>query len=257
MSGCASNRLNQRTPVEQKISNKTSAQACLKVAQSLDANGHPAEALMEYDRAIEFDPALRSLLHHRLAVCSDQVKNPARAQIEYLAALKLAPENAVILNDYGYFEIHRGNFIQAEEALRKAVLIDPTLNTAWGNLGLLLTKTNRSAEAIPIYRRIVTEAEAHHNVGIILAREGRQDEAAAYLNRAVALNPSLNRSRIALDLVARAQKENLKKQAMLAQERALQPIGGIVQGSTPLPVASNPSSESLNPLPSQITPLGN
>ena len=62
------------------------------------------------------------------------------------------------------------------------------------NLGTLLAKMGRTNEAMIHLQKAVelkpNNAEAHNNLGILLAKMGQTDEAMAHLLKAVELNPN-------------------------------------------------------------------
>ena len=65
---------------------------------------------------------------------------------------------------------------------------------AWHNLGMLLASQGRVTEAERCLRRALeldpAAADAHNNLGVLLARLGRLEEAVRHLREAVRLDPS-------------------------------------------------------------------
>jgi Tfp pilus assembly protein PilF len=177
---------------------KQAAAACLAVARSFDQAGHAAEAIERYEYARRVDPRHADVAW-RLAVLYDRQGQDDRAQAEYQAALQAHLGNAALLNDVGYFHYQRGRWAEAEKWLRRAVDKDPDFARAWVNLGLALGQQGRAADSHAAFARVLTPAEAHANVGVLLARRGRTDEARPHLQQAVALDPARKAAQVVLD----------------------------------------------------------
>jgi Tfp pilus assembly protein PilF len=174
--GCAGPQLHQPyAPVAGQLPPNVAASACVATADALEKAGHWREALLELDRAAQFDPKLATKHARRLATLSDRAGDPVRAQTEFARALTYDPNDAVLLSDFGYFRLRHGDFAAAEAQLRKAVALDPSNRAAWGNYAACLVKLGRFDEALTAYRKILHEAEAQHNVRVLLAEEGRAD----------------------------------------------------------------------------------
>jgi tetratricopeptide (TPR) repeat protein len=81
----------------------------------------------------------------------------------------------------------------AIDAYRRVVAIDPTYAAAWNNLGLLLHRMGRYAEARTAYDRALTEsrecAEAAYNLGSLNEDTGDVDESIRCYRRALDVSP--------------------------------------------------------------------
>src|SRR5207247_5437519 len=82
---------------------------------------------------------------------------------------------------------------EAIDAYRRVVAIDPTYSAAWNNLGLLLHRMGRYAEARTAYERALGEsrecAEAAYNLGSLNEDTGDVDEAIRCYRRALDVSP--------------------------------------------------------------------
>ena len=83
-----------------------------------------------------------------------------------------------------------GEWVSAEEALRRSIEIRPTDN-AMSNLGTLLGKTDRLSESFQLFAQIAGEAGAHSNIAAILAEQGRTKDAQVHLHQALELAPNM------------------------------------------------------------------
>jgi len=171
-----------------------SAHLALETARELDRGGFYAEAAVQYERARQFDPGIPGV-SRRLAVLYDELDRYNRARDEYKAALAEEPDDAALMNDYGYFNYSNGNLEQAEIWLRRAVDQDPFLDVAWVNLGVVLAEQQRYKESLKAFQQVLPSADAHYNLGVCLVRQQRYDEGREALGEALRLDESLSEAR--------------------------------------------------------------
>ncbi len=155
----------------------------------LEAAGRPKEALPEYLRAVDADPAQ---VHARVNLIGVYAKLGRRAEAEnaYRAALAAAPDTAEAHFNYGVLLSQSGEHGKAEAAYRAALEVNPYLADARVNLGDALERQGRTQAAGEHYRRVL-----RHNPGYRLARfrlgtmlygQGRRAEALQHLRAAAA-----------------------------------------------------------------------
>ena len=116
-------------------------------ARQLERSGQVVEALQRYVRLGEVQPN-NALVWHRMAVAYDKVGRQEFAATCYEHALALDPTNAELLCDCGYGRFLRGDMASAEQLCRRALKIDPNMQRAHNNLGLVLAKSGNSTGAI-------------------------------------------------------------------------------------------------------------
>jgi Flp pilus assembly protein TadD len=96
---------------------------------------------------------------------------------------------------------------EAIEHYQKALQIKPDNAEAHNNLGLVLAGHGRLDEAIAHYQRAVEIKphflEAHYNLGVALAGRGRIDEATAHYQKALVLAAQQNKAALVEELRAR------------------------------------------------------
>lgn len=181
-------------PVE--LGAKDSARLCFAAATQMDASGEYAGAIPLYEKARQQEPAkYGKQAGRRLAVMYDFAGDFVRADAEYEAALKLAPTDPDLLNDYGYSLYSRGNWAAAADHLSRAVAAGPDKKRAWMNLGLALAQLGRDQESFDAFTKAVKPAEAHCNLAFVLAARGRTAEARTHYQRASELDPGLKLAR--------------------------------------------------------------
>jgi tetratricopeptide (TPR) repeat protein len=114
------------------------------------------------------------------------------AKAGYMQILRSDDRHVDALHLLGLVHLHRGDLVEAERLIRKALALRESA-IFWGNLGNLLKNSHRLAEAEAAYRRALElkpdYVEAHYNLGILLKDSHRTVEAEAAYRRALELKP--------------------------------------------------------------------
>ena len=96
--------------------------------------------------------------------------------------------------EQGEAAIQKGDYATAQSLLEKAVAANPDDYLAWFDLGYVYKATNQPDKAIEAYRKSIAckpdVFESNLNLGILLARQGSNTEAAKYLRAATQLKPT-------------------------------------------------------------------
>ncbi len=182
---------------EKELPPEQAAQLHLETARELEKVGREPEAIAQYELARQSDARLTQV-SRRLAVLYDRQCETTKALAEYRLALHLTPKDADLLNDLGYCHYSRGDMAAAEKTLREALAIDGKHARAWTNLGLALGRQERYAESFEAFSHAVTPAEAHANVGVLMAQQGKTDEARQRLRQALELAPEMRTAQAVL-----------------------------------------------------------
>ncbi|TWT73345.1 tetratricopeptide repeat protein [Allorhodopirellula solitaria] len=77
------------------------------------------------------------------------------------------PTNASLLSNLAYTLEESGDTAAAEEEFQRALAIDPDLENTRVNLGLLLARQRRYDEALTVLTPAIGAPAAHHNLGVI------------------------------------------------------------------------------------------
>ncbi|GAA4602926.1 hypothetical protein GCM10023195_09360 [Actinoallomurus liliacearum] len=114
------------------------------------------------------------------------------ALIDYTAAARIAPRNAISHYNKGVILQGIGRSTAAELEYLKTLAVDPRFGSALYNLGVLLA-TTRPAKAISFYERDLRveprNAAAHLNLGLLLVGRGESGLGRRHLRTAIRLNP--------------------------------------------------------------------
>ena len=132
-----------------------------------------------------------------LAVLYGKQGDTEHARTEFQTALQEQPNDAELLNDLGYFHYQIGENAEAENDLRQALALNTNLKRAWVNLGKVLARRGRYEESCEAFGHVV-RPQAAANVGILLAKDGKVQEARQVLHKALGLEPDLKAARLVL-----------------------------------------------------------
>jgi tetratricopeptide (TPR) repeat protein len=129
-----------------------------------------------------------------------------RAEAEATRKLAANPKDADSLNARALARMRLGRYSEAHEDLRRAVSLKPSGAEYQANLGYVLYKIGKPAEAIAAERAAVklddNNFTGHHQLGRFLLLSGDQKllaEAALHLKRALEIDP--RRSEVRFDLL--------------------------------------------------------
>jgi Flp pilus assembly protein TadD len=115
---------------------------------------------------------------HRLAILEDRQGEFDRSAELFKKALKLQPGNADIFCDLGYSLYLQQRWAEAEMNLRQALALAPDHRRAHNHLGLVLAQEGRRDEAFAEVRKAGgTSAEAHMNLALVLSMNDRLEDA--------------------------------------------------------------------------------
>jgi Tfp pilus assembly protein PilF len=205
-------------PQSRGLPRDQAAELCETAGRELEQNGKGAEAIVQYERARQLDPA-RVHVARRLAVLYDRKGNFDRAGVEYQKALALSPHDADLFNDIGSCHEQRGDLVEAENWLRGALDQKPGHQRATVNLGGVLAKQGRYDESLQAFLQALPPAQAYCKVGVQLARGQLISEARAAFHEALRLDPQLKQASAFLAHLDRPASPNDPRQVAKAEPR--------------------------------------
>jgi len=174
-------------PRSEELSAKEQIRLCLDTARAMDKAGNDEGALDQYERVLERDPSNYTAMR-RLCVLYDHrggKEDFKKAEELYRKVARARPNDADIWSDWGYSlylrtdkENCKENWMEAEKKLRQALKLDPQHARAHANLGLVLGRLDRFDEALREFRAAQpSEADAHCNMAFVYWAKGRLDDA--------------------------------------------------------------------------------
>ena len=130
--------------------------------------------------------------------------DPAGLKLIAKRVMELDQDNVAALNYLASVDIVEGNVTEAETYLRRALRRDPRSENTLNNLAVLLERTGRQPEALEDWHKaalVSNSPKALDMWGFCLAHEGRMDEAAQWMKRAIDLQPDYFPARLHLALL--------------------------------------------------------
>jgi len=166
----------QKTPASYRV-NQVSAEI-------FEIEGHYAEAVAEYHKAIEKNPSAINL-HFRLArallMQSHTPEAMKQARGEFEAELKLNPEDAVAEYEIGQICQAENRLQEAATHFERAVALSPDFAEALMAVAKMNSQAKRYEEAIRLLERAIRlqpeNEAAHYNLMLAYRNAGRNDEA--------------------------------------------------------------------------------
>jgi Tfp pilus assembly protein PilF len=172
-----------------RVTRRQAADVQIAMARTLEESEQLAEAEAAYREALKRDPK-RADAHHRLAVLCDRRADFKGSAKQYDEAARLDPKNPEILCDRGYSYYLQRRWADSEESLRQALKLSPRHARSHNNLGLVLGRQGKREEALVEFARAGCDrSDAQTNLGLVLALEGHFDDAAEAYQTALATKP--------------------------------------------------------------------
>lgn len=218
-------------------------------------NGKMSLAAKEYGRAIEVNPDdVRALIS--LARLHDRQEQFDQAVKLYQRAASVAPENAMVHNDLGLCFARQHKDTESIKQLQRAVEIEPQRKLYRNNLATVLVDLGRMDQAWQHLAAVHSTAIANYNMGYLLNRTGRKQEARERFAMAWQADPSLNQAKSMLDELdgAKARTENVARRTPATRHRVIaRPVSSsqpAVTAAGPVQPVSSPPSLRRTPPPS-------
>ena len=155
------------------------------------------EAVLAYDRAIALlgapQPAHWPLYYDR-GIALERSREWARAEADFLQALRFVPDQPFVLNYLGYSWAEQGrNLQQAKEMIEKAVQQRPNDGAMIDSLGWVAMRMGDTATAVRLLERAAElepgDATVNGHLGDAYWEAGRRLEAVFQWRRAMNLKP--------------------------------------------------------------------
>ncbi len=153
-------------------------------------SGNLQQALDAYRKILQYEPYNRGAVI-QAARLEHAMGNLDNAEKAYQYLLTIDPKNAVGWNDLGLCQARAGKYNEALKSLQAAVVAKPRELRYRNNLAKVLIETNQVDQAAKVLTQIRGEALGQASVGALLAERGRNEEARAYLTKALTADPSL------------------------------------------------------------------
>lgn len=162
----------------------------LNIARLMENHEQVGKASSIYEKVAKEDPA-NVVARHRLGVLAATRKEFDLAHEHFAAAQQGGEPSAELLADVGYTYFLQGDLEKAEAKYRQSLRIDSYSKSTRNNLGIVLAHQGRDEEALREFKESVDDAEAFSNLAFVQSQIGAIDKAEANYHRALELNNQL------------------------------------------------------------------
>lgn len=232
LAGCVSTDTVQSRPVTDNVvvaDAHRRAEVHTALAGEYFSRGNYNVALSETRLAVKDDPSYMPAYNVQGLVYME-LREDVAAREAFDRALSLAPNNAEVLNNFGWFLCTRNDTERGIAMLKRAVAdpLYPTPEKAYLSAGLCLHRMRKDAEAEQYLRRAVTIRPdligGLYNLAVITYERGAYKDAESYLNRYMRLvnTPPLDGLVLGV-MIARANKDSGGEESYLQQMRRRYP----------------------------------
>jgi Flp pilus assembly protein TadD len=155
----------------------------LEKGRALLTSGDLNAAIAELSLAASLDPKSGEA-HTVLGVAYDRKGLRDRAQQSFEAALHASGDEAMHLNNLGYFHYKNGDYDEAIEYLKRSVKIKSEDARIWNNLGMAQCGAGKFDDAYKSFVHATDEFQARLKVASYLERQGFAEKAIKQLEKA-------------------------------------------------------------------------
>ena len=226
LAACSSTSSVESKPVtsNEPADKRTRAEVHTMLAGEYYARGNFAVALAETRDALKEDSSYAAAYNMQGLVFME-LREDAAARDAFAKALSIQPNNPDVLNNYGWFLCLRNEGPRGLELMKRASqdTLYPTPEKAYLSMGLCLRRLGRDAEAEEAMRRAVLIRPdmigALYNLAALTFERGSSKEAENYLVRYMRLaQPTLDSLVLGVK-IARANGDGASEQSYLQQLR--------------------------------------
>lgn len=156
----------------------------------------PAEALREYGEASKV--RLPSAFESKIMGLSEAMLNDYESADKWLArSLQMNPKDLQVCDDLGQMKLLRATYDEAVSVFRECLKLDAKNELAGNGMGSAFERMSRWDEAAAAYRTVIAwqaaktiqDSAPYWNLGRVLQKRNKPDEALTYLTRAVEIAP--------------------------------------------------------------------
>jgi Tfp pilus assembly protein PilF len=181
-------------PAAPALTEQNFAGVQVAMARSMERDGDLHGAQSTYQAAIRNDPQNVAALH-RLALVQEKLGEGDAAEDLLLQAAKLAPGDPEIVCDLGYCYAVRENAAKARMCYEQALKLKPDFSRAHNNLGILLARQGDDENAARHFSAAgLTAAETRTNLGFAHMKRQQWQRADAQLQLALQGQPGMEKA---------------------------------------------------------------
>jgi tetratricopeptide (TPR) repeat protein len=160
------------------------------------AAGEHGEAIASFRRALELEPGNVEAIRE-LARSYDEAGRTQEAEATFRRAIELRPNYWAAYKDLGLFYNRHGRIEEAIPPLRHVIDLTPDNYTGYANLAVMHLRLGRHAQAAALLERSLAlnrTAQAYSNLGTVYYLQHRYGDAAEMFLKAIELEPADDRT---------------------------------------------------------------
>ena len=196
---------------EERKKASADVKAAFDAGLALAAQGKYAEAIVEYNKALEKDPD-QAYIQANLADALSKLDRNDEALAAYQKAISLKPDDAAMYTNMGVLLGKMGKAEESQAMFKKAAELNPAAAAQnFYNLGATLVNSGKSAEAAEAFRQAIKAdpnyAEAWYQLGICLSADpATMPEAVKALQKYIEIGKNMEQIEVAKQLIQAIKK---------------------------------------------------
>jgi Tfp pilus assembly protein PilF len=165
-----------------------------------ERNGQVDRAREQFHRALTMAPThVEGLIE--FGRLEDRQGRLDVAERHYRTAVNLNPHHATGLNDLALCMARQGKLDESVHLLQRAIDIQPDKALYRNNMATVLVEQQRDQEALTNLAAVHGPAAANYNLGLLLSKRGRPQDAQQYFAAALEIEPQMTQASAALAAV--------------------------------------------------------
>jgi Flp pilus assembly protein TadD len=210
-------------------SNPDNALVRNNLGAALSRTGRYEDAIVQLEKALELNPQY-NLVHVNLGHSLMNAGQTDAAVAEYGKALEFYPDSADLRNSLGTALEKQGKLGDAIQTYSEAIELNPQLADAHNNLGRALLSTGQAssdAEAEKEFKTAITldprNADAENNLGTLYGQEGDDTKAEEMFRKAIKDKPEFPRAIVNLAATLASESRFAEARDVLQQALRIEP----------------------------------
>jgi Flp pilus assembly protein TadD len=181
----------------------TSGEVQLALVRSLHEVRRQREAIEGLEAFLQQHPQTAPEYFSWLGILRDESGQWVEAEQAHRKAVELSPAADSLHNNLGYNLLMQKRNEEAAAEFREALKLNPRSQVAHNNLGMALANQNATGEAVANWQSAADAATAHNNLAAVLIEKGNYPAARKELEISLGYNRNLPAALRNLELVSR------------------------------------------------------
>lgn len=177
-----------RTEFDSQAEPPLKAETHFAAGQLNETQGSLPLAVQQYEEALKINPKYVPALF-RLGMVYSEMKQYDQAIATWNRYIEVTEDSAIGYSNLAFCQELSGNRKAAEESYEAGIERDPKNQPCRVNYGLMLAREGRIDEAKSQFAAVLTPAQVHYNIASVLQQQGRKEAARAEFKEAMKVDP--------------------------------------------------------------------